>query len=159
MSRLMKSRRALLAVGILFGFAMLVLVSGCGKAAETSAPASNDTVVLGESTMTVGSDPYMLADGTSGSAVSGSEEDQAQQDRVSGGANAGSVTSVDKMGAGITAPPSDEASAPADSLLLLNSGKAPDLPSITQETMKSMPRSHVNAGLTIDLCKTCHKVQ
>lgn len=142
-------------IATLVTIGLVVALGGCGTDQNTGSLAAEDTVVLGETTAVVGSDPEMLADGTSasGTGIEGSEEDQAQQDRISGGANAGSVVSNITMDDGITA--ASESSATADDLLALNAGEAPAI-TINDAAMATMPQSHVDAGLTIDLCTVCH---
>jgi hypothetical protein len=78
-----------------------------GTASDEYTPNPNATITQGESdTITA---PDMLADGNSGVAISGNDEEELQQDRISGGANTGGVNSkhLDPLTNTLTQPKSE----------------------------------------------------
>lgn len=115
----------------------------------------------------IGDDPDMLADGTSGTAFQKGGEEEHQQDRISGGANTGGVQSenLEPIGTGAIEPQTSDNPAP-----VLNEIGTPPPPSHTLEgrddcaschaaaaSERPMPSDHVASGITSDLCGYCHK--
>jgi len=85
----------LTSLGVLL-LSVSLLVGACSpqqgdQASDGYTPNPNVSVIQGESDTVT--DPDMLADGNSGTAIVGNDEEVLQQDRISGGANTGGVSS------------------------------------------------------------------
>lgn len=168
-----KSWNKLLAsVVITVAIAVLGVVTACSPSADNStssdySPNPNVSVVMGEYE-TIGEDPDMLADGTSGTSIhEGAGDETLQQDRVSGGANTGGVASenLDPLEDSLILPQSFENPAPQ----LTEVGYPQYIPHELEgrddcascheasQSERPMPSDHVKAGISSNLCLECHK--
>lgn len=176
MNRLLKRKKkslltlaATLALIVILALVAVACATDANTSSESKPPEGNpyQTSVLGEFE-TIGEDPDMLADGTSGTSVhEGAGDETLQQDRVSGGANTGGVASqnLPDLKSDLIKPQSDKNPAPD----LLKMGTPPailhgfegrdDCTSCHGDAAseKPLPRDHVKAQITNDLCLTCHK--
>lgn len=150
-----------------FGLTLASCASQSGQSDEgQSISSTQGKTNLGEYE-TIGEDPDMLADGTSGTAFQKGGEEEHQQDRISGGANTGGVQSenLDPIGTGAIDPQSSENPAP----VLTEIGTPPAIPHTLDgrddcaschaaaSSERPMPSDHVTSGITSDLCGYCHK--
>jgi len=157
---------------MLVAFALVVILAACSSDDGENAPAndnaaSKSTIVDGEFE-TIGDDPDMLADGTSGMAIHEEAGDEAlQQDRVSGGANTGGVASqnLDPLTDPLIEPQEMNGSYPSASLV----GHPAAIPHELEgrddcsschgdnASTQPVPKDHIKAGITNELCLECHK--
>ena len=175
MKKLLKIKKSnMFALGIMCSLAVALLLAGsaCSPNSDASNTSkdyegnSNQTAIAGEYE-TIGDNPDMLADGTSGTSVhEGAGDETLQQDRVSGGANTGGVASqnLPELESDILNP--QDTSNPAPDLLELGTPK--QIPHVLEgrkdcatchgdaKSEKPLPRDHVKAQISADLCLTCH---